>query len=321
MVQSQTKIGDRMCCSPERSTQASQRDHSTVEITNENCLDCCKIPGGSGLLGTNYPKISIDGEQPLRSTKINSFYMDTYAVTNQRFAKFIYDTGYVTDAELLGDSFVFVELLAEDAPPSQAVETVPWWRVVKGTKWNEPFGPGSNISQLYNHPVVHVSWNDAKAFAKWAGGRLPTEQEWEHAARGGLGDVKFPWGDQEPNDTDFFPCNIWQGEFPKNNLFRDGYLGSAPVNAFAPNGYGLYNMIGNVWEYTSQPFKVRSLKKTVKRAHAEKHGYKLLKGGSFLCHASYCYRYRIAARMGNSANSSTSHQGFRLVYDDIENKS
>ena len=184
-----------------------------------------------------------------------------------------------------------------------------------------PFGPGSNISKLSNHPVVHVSWNDAKAFAKWAGGRLPTEQEWEHAARGGLGDVKFPWGDQEPNDTDFFPCNIWQGEFPKNNLFRDGYLGSAPVSAFAPNGYGLYNMIGNVWEYTSQPFKVRSLKKTVKRAHAEKHGYKLLKGGSFLCHASYCYRYRIAARMGNSANSSTSHQGFRLVYDDIENKS
>ncbi|NCX55468.1 MAG: formylglycine-generating enzyme family protein, partial [Rhodobacterales bacterium] len=192
-----------------------------------------------------------------------------------------------------------------------------WWRVVEGANWREPMGPGSSASCSDNHPVVHVSWNDAQTFAKWAGGRLPTEIEWEHAARGGLGDVTFPWGNQEPNDIDYFPCNIWQGEFPKSNLGKDGYLGTAPVDAFEPNGYGLYNMVGNTWEYTSQLFKVKSLKKSVKNLHADKVGFKLSKGGSFLCHSSYCYRYRIAARTGTSADSSTSHQSFRLVYNNL----
>lgn len=314
------KIGNRPCCIPERLTHSAERDLNAVKISNKAHTSRSKIPGGRGLLGTNYPKMPTDGEQPLRKKNVKSFEMDTYAVTNKRFAKFIYETGYITEAELLGDSCVFVELLPENAPPSQAVEAAPWWRVIEGAKWNQPLGPGSDISKFSNHPVVHVSWNDAKAFARWAGGRLPTEAEWEHAARGGLGDVQFPWGDQEPNDTDFYPCNIWQGEFPKNNLMNDGYLSTAPVNAFAPNGYGLYNMIGNIWEYTSQPFKVKSLKKSIKQMHADKYGFKLLKGGSFLCHASYCYRYRIVARMGNSPDSTTSHQGFRLVYDHIASK-
>ena len=153
------------------------------------------------------------------------------------------------------------------------------------------------------------------AFAKWAKGRLPTELEWEHSARGGLGDVRFPWGGHEPNDTDSFPCNIWQGKFPETDLGRDGYVGTAPSLSFGPNGYGLYNMVGNGWEWTSQSFKVKSLKKSVVAAHAGKEGFKLTKGGSFLCHASYCYRYRIAARSGVSPDSSATHQGFRLVYD------
>ena len=147
-----------------------------------------------------------------------------------------------------------------------------------------------------------------------AGGRLPTEAQWEHASRGGLGDVRYPWGDREPDDEVFFPCNIWQGHFPDLNLERDGYFATAPAKSFEPNGYGLYNMVGNAWDYTADPFKLKSLKTAARRVNAERQGFKLSKGGSFLCHASYCHRYRIAARTGTSTDSSTSHQSFRLVY-------
>ena len=266
------------------------------------------------MIGTDRQILPVDAEGPLRKTRIKPFLMDETTVTNARFAQFVDATGYVTEAEKFGNSFVFQLLLPEDAPPSEAVAAVPWWRMIDGASWRAPMGPGTDEACLPDHPVVQVTWNDAQAFAKWAGGRLPTEAEWEHAARGGLGDVRFPWGDQEPNDQDFFPCNIWQGDFPRTNLELDGYLATAPAKSFEPNGYGLYHMVGNVWQYTSQPFKVKSLKKSVKQAHVGKEGFKLGKGGSFLCHASYCYRYRIAARTGTSPDSSTSHQGFRLVY-------
>ena len=153
------------------------------------------------------------------------------------------------------------------------------------------------------------------AYAAWAGGRLPTEIEWEHAARGGREDDPFPWGTEEPNDTDFFPCNIWQGRFPESNSLRDGYKTTAPARSFEPNGYGLYNVVGNVWEWTAEPFKVKSLKKHVKQRMKDMRGYKLTKGGSFLCHRSYCYRYRVAARTGNSPDSATTHMGFRVIWD------
>lgn len=259
--------------------------------------------------------LPMDGEAPLREARIKPFAMDVTTVTNERFRRFAKATGHVTDAERLGSSFVFMHLLPKDAPPSQAVANAQWWRVIEGASWAEPIGPGSQNACFPDHPVVHVSWNDAQVFARWAGGRLPTETEWEHAARGGSGDVRFPWGNDEPNDTDFFPCNIWQGNFPEINLKLDGWVATAPARSFAPNGYGLFHMVGNVWQYTSQPFKVNSLKKSVRRAHAGKAGYKLSKGGSFLCHASYCYRYRISARTGTTRDSTTSHQGFRLVYD------
>ncbi|WP_394199217.1 formylglycine-generating enzyme family protein [Litoreibacter albidus] len=303
------------CCSPVRvASQVVSRDIVFAD-GEAGGSDRVAIPGGAGLIGTDRPVLAIDGEAPLRKTRLKPFIMDTTTVTNARFGQFIVATGYVTDAERLGNSFVFKGLLPADAPVSEALAPVPWWRVVDGASWALPLGPGSEAFCLDDHPVVHVSWNDAQAFARWAGGRLPTEAEWEHAARGGLGDVRFPWGDDEPTDGDFFPCNIWQGRFPDNNLGRDGYTGTAPACSFTSNGYGLYNMVGNVWEYASQPFKVKSLKKSTQHAHAGKRGYKLGKGGSFLCHASYCYRYRIAARTGTSADSSTSHQGFRLVYD------
>lgn len=312
---SENNFDDTFCCSPNRSEQSKPDQHLGFETSKEVGTKRCNIPGGTAFVGTNFPKMKVDGEGPLRKVNIKTFQMDMFAVTNARFSEFVNKTGFVTDAERYGNSFVFVDLLPNNTAPSQAVSAAHWWRVIDGAKWNAPTGPGSNISDACDHPVVHVSWNDAKAFAKWAGGRLPTEAEWEHAARGGLGDVQFPWGDKEPNDVDFFPCNIWQGEFPKVNLQKDGYLGTAPVTSFEPNGYGLYNMVGNTWEYTSQAFKVKSLKKDIKRLHADKVGFKLSKGGSFLCHESYCYRYRIPARTGTSPDSSTSHQGFRLVYD------
>jgi formylglycine-generating enzyme required for sulfatase activity len=274
-----------------------------------------EIQGGRALIGTNAPIIKTDGEYPLRTAKVKAFRIGATAVTNAQFREFIVDTGYATEAERFGNSFVFSGLLPPDAPPTQAIAAAPWWRVIEGATWQAPLGPGSEDTCKSDHPVVHVTWNDAMAFAKWAGGRLPTEVEWEHAARGGQRDVRFPWGNREPSDVDFFPCNIWQGRFPHANLGLDGYLGTAPAKSFEPNAYGLYNMVGNVWEWTSQAFKARSLSKSAQRQHGGKIGHMVCKGGSFLCHVSYCYRYRIAARTGSSPDSSTSHQSFRLVYD------
>lgn len=283
--------------------------------TAPDIAEIADIPGGQALVGTDHPIFPTDGESPLRRKKIAAFRIDATTVTNARFAAFAAQTGYVTDAERMGDSLVFQGLLPKGAPPSRAVAQTPWWRMIEGADWRNPLGPGSADRLAPDHPVTHVSWNDATAFAAWAGGRLPTEAEWEHAARGGLADAPFPWGEAEPNDTDFQPCNIWQGRFPQHDTGLDGYVGTAPARSFAPNGYGLYNMVGNVWEMTSEVFRVRSLKKAVNAAHAGKTGYKLSKGGSFLCHRSYCYRYRIAARNSTSPDTSTSHIGFRLVYD------
>ncbi|WP_162653442.1 formylglycine-generating enzyme family protein [Lentilitoribacter sp. Alg239-R112] len=312
----------KSCCIPSRqsgsNTSADVR-HSTLKKAQQgeaNCAnDIVDIPGGITLLGTNRPYFQNDGEGPLRHRKIKAFRMDATSVTNARFRAFVAETGYITEAEKLGDSLVFQGLLPKGTPPSRAVADAPWWRVIPGASWRNIYGPNTLDQLQDDHPVVHISWNDATAFAAWAGGRLPTELEWEHAARGGLGDVNFPWGEDEPNDVDFQPCNIWQGQFPQRDLGLDGYIGTAPCRSFEPNGYGLYNMIGNVWEFTSEVFKVRSLKKAAIAAHAGKVGFKLSKGGSFLCHRSYCYRYRIPARNNTSADTSTSHLGFRLVYN------
>lgn len=306
------------CCIVARDGGA-QSGGGTQPVTTElreSKASCEKvaIPGGMGLVGTNKPALELDGEAPATKKKIAPFKMDACTVTNERFAAFVEETGYVTDAERIGDSFVFYSLLEPELREGPVFEAAPWWRIVKGAFWKMPYGPGGKEGLPPDHPVVHVTWNDATAFAAWAGGALPSEAQWEHAARGGYLDVRFPWGDEEPNDHDFFPCNIWQGRFPERNLVLDGYLGTAPAQSFEPNGYGLYNMVGNVWEWTCDPFKVKSLKKSVRAAHAGKEGYKLSKGGSFLCHASYCYRYRIAARTASSPDSSASHQGFRLVY-------
>ncbi|MGC6537324.1 MAG: formylglycine-generating enzyme family protein [Candidatus Puniceispirillaceae bacterium] len=314
------------CCTPDRDAvahdkaKASQGTSASAIITalaaHYKGHEIAELPAGEGIIGTDNAFLPVDEEGPARRVKLSSFQIDKTAVTNARFAAFVAETGYQTEAERLGDSFVFFGFLPPEKNPQNAVAAAPWWRAVKGACWYQPAGPDGALKAEPNHPVVHVSWHDAMAFAKWAGGRLPSEAEWEYAARGGRGNVTFPWGEQEPDEESFFPCNIWQGQFPNDNKAADGYFGTAPVDAFQPNDYGLYNMAGNVWEWTSQTFKVKSLKKTIKQAHLGKTGYKIVKGGSFLCHISYCYRYRIAARTSNSPDSSTSHMGIRLVYDE-----
>ncbi|MDO6729948.1 formylglycine-generating enzyme family protein [Marinovum sp. 2_MG-2023] len=274
------------------------------------------IPGGRGLVGTANEIIPDDGESPLRKSQVKPFRIGKTSVTNAEFEEFVTDTGYVTEAEQFGWSFVFWSQVPDTLGPTEGVVGVEWWRRVDGANWRDINGPGTAATAWHpDHPAVQLSWNDARAYAAWAGGRLPSEAEWEHAARGGLGDVRYPWGDEDPDDTGFLPCNIWQGRFPDVNNGVDGYLATAPAQSFEANGYGLFNMVGNIWEWTAEPFRIRSLKKQVKARMSGMKGYKLLKGGSFLCHSSYCHRYRIAARSGNSPDSTTTHQGFRMVWD------
>lgn len=301
----------------------SGRSHKTAGLTSlpeyglHELVDSVPIPGGLGLLGTENPVIPNDGESPLRSLKIAPFRMAPTTVTNAEFERFVAATGHVTESERVGWSFVFWAQVPKKLGSTRAVEEVEWWRRVDGANWRDINGPGTFAEAWQpDHPVIQVSWNDARAYAAWVGGRLPTEAEWEHAARGALGDVRFPWGNQEPDDTDFLPCNIWQGNFPNTNTCADGYATTAPARSFEPNGYGLYNMVGNVWEWTSEPYTIKSLKRQVRSRLARMKGYKLSKGGSFLCHPSYCQRYRIAARSGTSPDSATTHIGFRVIWPD-----
>lgn len=311
-------MGDRGCCGPSAGrtvTSVPDQCHAATYGARSRS-EAVGIPGGTALVGTDTPLILNDGEGPLRRKRTRAFQMSTTAVTNADFAAFVDDTGYRTEAERFGWSFVFWAQLPGCAGPDTGIGGLEWWHKVDGATWSTPLGPGSEAACLPDHPVVHVSWNDATVFATWAGGRLPTEAEWEHAARGGLGDVAFPWGDEAPDDTTHLPCNIWQGDFPHSNTAADGYRFTAPARSFERNAFGLYNMVGNVWEWTSEPFQIKSLKRDIRARMAASRGDRLSKGGSFLCHRSYCYRYRIAARSGSSPCTTTTHQGFRLVWDD-----
>lgn len=294
-------------------------------------------------MGTAEPTFPLDGEGPVRPIEVGPFAIDRFAVTNQRFAAFVAATGHVTEAERFGWSFVFYDLLAADHPPTRGVAAAPWWRAVEGADWRHPSGPRSGVGDLMDHPVVHVSWHDARAFARWAGGRLPSEAEWEYAGRGGLVQKRFPWGDRLMAGKRH-RCNVWQGDFPKQDHARDGYHGTAPVDAFEPNGFGLFNVVGNVWEWcedlwrTVEPRGHDAASEQPARSEAAVSGgaadqaaqiapddgpphdaARVMKGGSYLCHASYCNRYRLAARSSSTADSATGHLGFRLAYDLIGN--
>lgn len=308
-------MNGKTCCTPQRNDKnASNAHQSSITQSNDTIeFDTVLIDAGKGLLGTSQPKINADDEGPIRESDISSFRIMRTTVTNDMFRTFVDATNYVTEAERIGWSFVF-DSNTNQSTQERSVDA-PWWKGIKKASWHCLDGHSNLDAEFSDHPVVHVSWNDANAFATWAGGRLPLEREWEHAARGSKGDVLFPWGNSEPNDTDTTPCNIWQGQFPDNNTVRDGYHTTAPAESFEPNGYGLFNMVGNVWEWTAQSYKVRADSPNARERKKLMRGTKVLKGGSFLCHKSYCYRYRIAARTANTPDSSTAHQGFRLVFD------
>jgi formylglycine-generating enzyme len=263
------------------------------------------LPGGTFPMGDEsawaYPA---DGEGPVRDVTVAPFAMERHAVTNAAFARFVDATGHVTEAERLGWSFVFAGLLPDDFPDTRGVVGAEWWRQVMGAAWHHPEGPHSTLDGRSDHPVVHVSWNDATAYATWAGRRLPTEAEWEYAARAGATTI-WPWGD-ELEDGGRHHANVFQGAFPENDTADDGWAGTCPVDAFEPNAFGLWNMIGNVWEWTVDPFVTRT---------GQRVGQWTIKGGSYLCHASWCRRYRPGARTGSTPDSSTGNTGFRCASD------
>ncbi|MDR8392399.1 formylglycine-generating enzyme family protein [Aliifodinibius sp. S!AR15-10] len=310
------------CCSPSRGTSSANKKGLSNEFCGSGESEkggMTLIEGDTFLMGTDtdegFPQ---DGEGPVREVKIDSFYMDTMAVTNRQFSRFIHETGYKTEAERFGWSFVFRDFIPQKIikkNPSSPPDT-PWWKGIEGARWNRPEGPGSHVNDRMEHPVVHVTWNDAMAYCKWAGKRLPTEAEWEYAARGGLQQKTYPWGDRLIPEGEH-RCNIWQGEFPGHNTEEDGFVGTAPVDAFQPNGYGLYNMAGNVWEWCSDWF---SSSYPLLRVNDNPKGpgageARVIRGGSYLCHRSYCNRYRVAARTANTPDSSTGNMGFRCAKD------
>jgi formylglycine-generating enzyme required for sulfatase activity len=272
------------------------------------------LEGGQFMMGTEapggYPQ---DGEGPVHRIRLSPFRIDPHAVANDGFAGFVEATGHVTDAERYGWSFVFAGLLPDDFEETRAVAHAPWWRQVHGADWRHPEGPQSDLRGRGDHPVVHVSWNDARAFCAWNGTRLPTEAEWEYAARGGLGGRRFPWGDELEPDGEH-RMNVFQGAFPRENTRADGYAGTAPVDAFVPNGYGLHNMTGNVWEWCADWFDARyyTVSSVDDPSGPAAGTQRVMRGGSYLCHESYCNRYRVDARSANEPDSSTGNLGFRV---------
>ena len=297
------------------------------------------IPGGTFRMGSDKHYLE---EAPSHRVTVSGFWMDRTAVTNRDFRKFVNATGHVTFAETRPDAKDYPGALPHMLKAGSLVFTPPkhtvdlrdwsqWWKFKFGANWRRPYGPRSSISGLDDHPVVHIAYRDAEAYAKWAGKDLPTEAEWEFAARGGLDGAEFAWGNElTPGGKQM--ANTWQGAFPHENLRRDGYARTSPVTAFPPNGYGLYDMIGNVWEWTTDWWSTRHEADAAKpccipenpRGGREQDSYdpclpkvriprKVLKGGSHLCAPNYCRRYRPAARHAEAVDTSTSHVGFRCV--------
>ena len=278
------------------------------------------ISGGEFLMGTDGDYgFAADGEGPAHPVELAPFHLDATCVTNEQFNAFVNATGYRTEAERFGWSFVFFGHLT----PAQAAKSVratvlgsAWWCRVEGATWRHPEGPGSSIKQRWSHPVVQVSLQDAMAYAAWAGTRLPTEAEWECAARGGLVQKRFPWGDElEPGGR--HAMNVWQGTFPTHNTQADGHYGPAPAKSYRANGYGLYQITGNVWEwcwdwFDAGYYRVSPRHDPTGPATGDR---RVMRGGSYLCHASYCNRYRTDARSSNTPDSATTNLGFRCARD------
>ena len=299
--------------------------------------DMVWIPGGTFMMGSNdhYPE-----EAPAHQVTVDGFWMDQYTITNALFSHFVEDTDYVTSAERSPNPEDYPGAKPEMLVPASVVFRRPrhrvdlsdhyqWWTYVRGANWRHPLGPDSTLKGLAKHPVVHIAYEDARAYATWAGKQLPTEAEWEFAARGGLDGAVFAWGDEfEPDGR--VMANTWQGDFPNENLLTDGYEWTAPVGSFPPNGYRLYDMAGNVWEWTTDWYQQHSeIEQTCcasfnPRGGRPENSYdprtpdakiprRVMKGGSYLCAPNYCQRYRPAARMAQAVDTSTCHLGFRCI--------
>lgn len=283
------------------------------------------IPGGSYELGSEefYPE-----EGPVHQVTVEGFWMDDGPVTNAQYRAFVAATGYLTLAERHPDPDLYPGVDPAWLVPGALVFTPPprpvslddprnWWTYVQGACWWQPEGPGSSIEGREEHPVVHIAFEDAGAYAEWAGKSLPTEAEWEVAARGGLDGAAYVWGDEfTPGGRHM--ANTWQGDFPHENLAQDGFKRTSTVGAFPPNGYGLFDMVGNVWEWTVDEYRsTRSAQGgaccTVARSRSGEIPQKVVKGGSHLCAPNYCLRYRPAARQGQAVDTATSHLGFRCI--------
>jgi sulfatase modifying factor 1 len=306
------------------------------------------IPGGKFRMGTSDPHPHF-GDAPEHDAEVGGFWMDETEVTNAQFAEFVKATGFVTVAEqkptlksiraglppgepdpppekMVPFSLVFVP---PDSPPPDPRDVSAWWKPVPGASWRHPEGPGSDIADRMDHPVVQVCWKDAAAYAKWAGKRLPTEAEWEFAARGGLAGKKYVWGDEDPGAGGKFRCNMWQGDFPWRNSLADGSLRTAKVRSFAPNGYGLYDMAGNVWEWCNDWYRPDTYLVGSRRdPKGPEDSFdpnpmepnpllpkRVQRGGSFLCSDGFCSRYKPYGRGKGDVDSAASHEGFRCVKD------
>jgi formylglycine-generating enzyme required for sulfatase activity len=319
----------------------------TLQPKGEKLPGMVWIPGGEFTMGSDDDMAWAD-EKPPHRVRVRAFWMDETEVTNAQFRKFVEATGYVTTAEKVPDVEEIMRQSPPGTPPPKKEDLVPgslvfqmtrgpvksrdvsqWWKWTHGANWKRPEGPGSDLKGRDDHPVVHVSWDDAVAYAKWAGKRLPTEAEWEFAARGGLDGKTFAWGDEKPGAGGKWQANIWQGEFPWKNTAEDGFERTAPVKSYKPNGYGLYDVAGNVWEwcadwYQRDLYRTRAGKAVVDNPRGPERSadpnqpftpLRVQRGGSFLCNDSYCSRYRPSARHGCSPDTGMSHVGFRCVKD------
>jgi formylglycine-generating enzyme required for sulfatase activity len=311
------------CCSPDRGASPREGVDPAVfkRVATGSTAGMRLLAGGEFIMGNDRDYgFPADGEGPPHAVRLDPFWIDACAVTNEQFNAFVNATGFRTESERFGWSFVFAGHLSP-AERSRAerlmVQGSEWWHRVDGAAWRHPEGPGSNIKRRWRHPVTQVSWNDALAYCAWAGKRLPTEAEWEYAARGGLPQGnRFPWGDElTPGGRHLM--NVWQGTFPTHNTGEDGFFGTCPVDTYRANGFGLRCMTGNVWEWCWDWFGAGYYRESPRENPAGPGAgdRRVMRGGSYLCHASYCNRYRVDARTGNTPDSAATNVGFRCVRD------
>jgi formylglycine-generating enzyme len=324
------------CCAPAGRSSFSAAipavaDVAAVAVTaagSRHSIEQVIVPKQTFAMGDSQgDENKADGETPVHEVRLESFSIDATSVTNADFERFVAATDYRTEAEAWGFSAVFhLAIAAPEGDVMGAPPGTPWWRGVKGADWRHPGGRHSTIEGLSDHPAVHISWNDAVAYCAWAGRSLPTEAQWEAASRGGLAGARFPWGNDPYFDPSAFPpvspqsgrswrMNIWQGVFPTENTLQDGFLTTAPVRTFEPNAYGLWQTIGNVWEWCADWWSANYYRTSPREdPRGPSHGQaRVMRGGSYLCHDSYCNRYRNAARSSNTPDSSMGNAGFRTV--------